>query len=159
MNTSSQYINIIRISQKLMCTIQFQTILVYLNPLMTYSKAKLNSNGDRASPCFKPFLIGNLSDNFLPTRTLLYVSVKHIFINFRLGISNDVLLSYFQTKFYEYFSFLPWVLNASPSASPLTWPSPSHLLLVLSKRDQFSHRNTKGRSETLCTKIINALFH
>jgi len=25
---------------------------------MAYSKAKLKSNGDRASPCFKPFLIG-----------------------------------------------------------------------------------------------------
>ena len=24
---------------------------------MAYSKAKLKSNGDRASPCFKPFLI------------------------------------------------------------------------------------------------------
>jgi exopolysaccharide biosynthesis protein len=26
---------------------------------MAYSKAKLKSNGVRASPCFKPFLIGN----------------------------------------------------------------------------------------------------
>jgi len=32
----------------------------------------LKSSGDRASPCFKPFLIGNLSDTFLPTQTLLY---------------------------------------------------------------------------------------
>jgi hypothetical protein len=31
---------------------------------MAYSKAKLNSNGDKASPCFKPFLIENLSDTF-----------------------------------------------------------------------------------------------
>jgi len=29
---------------------------------MAYYKAKLKSNGDRASPCFKPFLIGNMSD-------------------------------------------------------------------------------------------------
>jgi len=29
---------------------------------MAYSKAKLKSIGVRASPCFKPFLIGNLSD-------------------------------------------------------------------------------------------------
>ena len=36
---------------------------------MAYSKAKLKSNGDRASPCFKPFLIGNMSDKFLPTHT------------------------------------------------------------------------------------------
>ena len=41
---------------------------------MAYSKEKLKSNGDRASPCFRPFLIGNISDKFLPTRTLLYVS-------------------------------------------------------------------------------------
>jgi hypothetical protein len=26
---------------------------------MAYSKAELESNGDRASPCFRPFLIGN----------------------------------------------------------------------------------------------------
>jgi hypothetical protein len=36
----------------------------------------LKSNGDKASPCLKPFLIGNTPDKFLPTRTLLHVSVK-----------------------------------------------------------------------------------
>jgi len=36
---------------------------------MAYSKAKLKSNGDRASPCFKQFLIGNVSDKLLPTQT------------------------------------------------------------------------------------------
>jgi hypothetical protein len=41
---------------------------------MAYWKAKLNSNGDKASPCFKPFLIENLPDKFLPTRILLYVN-------------------------------------------------------------------------------------
>jgi len=41
---------------------------------MAYYKEKLKSNGNRASPCFKPFLVGNTSDDFLPTRTLLYVS-------------------------------------------------------------------------------------
>jgi hypothetical protein len=34
---------------------------------MAYSKAKLKSNGDRASPCFRPFWIGYLSDKCLPT--------------------------------------------------------------------------------------------
>jgi len=29
---------------------------------MAYSKAELKSNGNRASPGFKPFLIGNTSD-------------------------------------------------------------------------------------------------
>jgi len=49
---------------------------------MAYSKAKLKSNGDRVSPCFKPFLIGNMSDKFLPTRALLNVSVRHIQTHF-----------------------------------------------------------------------------
>ena len=47
---------------------------------MAYSKARLKSVGGRASPCFKPFLMGNLSDTFMPTRTLLYVSVRLSFI-------------------------------------------------------------------------------
>jgi len=38
---------------------------------MAYSKAKLKNNGDK--------------DKFLPTRTLLYVSVRHIFINLTSG--------------------------------------------------------------------------
>ena len=63
---------------------------------MAYSKAKLKSNGDRAFPCFRPFLIGNLSDTFLPTQTLLYVSVRLIFINLRsfLGIPNSMRILY-----------------------------------------------------------------
>jgi hypothetical protein len=32
---------------------------------MAYSKAKLKSNGDRASPCFRPFWIGDVSDKYL----------------------------------------------------------------------------------------------
>jgi hypothetical protein len=47
---------------------------------MAYSKAKLKSSGDTASPYFKPFLIGNLSGKFLPTRTLLYVSDRRNFL-------------------------------------------------------------------------------
>jgi hypothetical protein len=68
---------------------------------MAYSKVKVKRNGDRASPCFKPFLIGNVSDRCLPTRTLLYVSLRHIFINFTsfMGIPNPahtrVKLKYF----------------------------------------------------------------
>jgi hypothetical protein len=33
--------------------------------LMAYSKTKLKSNVDKASPCFKPFLIGNMSDKLI----------------------------------------------------------------------------------------------
>jgi hypothetical protein len=29
---------------------------------MAYSKAKLKTNGDEASPCFTPFLTGNMTD-------------------------------------------------------------------------------------------------
>jgi hypothetical protein len=59
---------------------------------MAYSKAKLKNSGDRVSPCFKPFLIGNMSDRFLPTPTLLYVSVRHIFISLTcfMGIPNSI---------------------------------------------------------------------
>jgi hypothetical protein len=34
---------------------------------MAYSKGKLKNNGDRESPCFKPFVIGDVSDKFLCT--------------------------------------------------------------------------------------------
>ena len=40
----------------------------------------MKSNDDKASPCFKPLLTGNMSDKRLNTRTLLQVSFKHIFI-------------------------------------------------------------------------------
>jgi len=40
---------------------------------MAYSKAKLKSSVDKASPGFKPFPIGNMSDKCLPTWTLLKV--------------------------------------------------------------------------------------
>jgi len=63
---------------------------------MAYSKAELKSNGDRASPYFKPFLIGNMSDKFLPTQTLLYVSVRHIFISLTSfwGTPNSIRILY-----------------------------------------------------------------
>jgi hypothetical protein len=35
-------------------------------PLMAYSTANLKSNGNKPSPCYKPFLIGNMSDKCLP---------------------------------------------------------------------------------------------
>jgi hypothetical protein len=63
---------------------------------MAYSKAKLKSNGDKAPPCFIPFLIGNIADKLLPTPILLYTSVRHIFISlasFR-GIPNSMRMLY-----------------------------------------------------------------
>jgi len=63
---------------------------------MVYSKAKLKINSDRGFPCFKPFLIGNKSDKFLPTRTFLYDSVRHICISLTsfLGIPNSMRILY-----------------------------------------------------------------
>jgi len=44
-------------------------------------KALLENNDNKTSPSFKPFVIGNMSDKFVPTRTLLHVSFRHIFIS------------------------------------------------------------------------------
>jgi hypothetical protein len=43
---------------------------------MAHSKAKLKSNGDKASPCLRPFWIVKLSDKCLPIWTLLVVNNK-----------------------------------------------------------------------------------
>ena len=67
-----------------------------------------NSIGDRASPCFKPFLIGNLSHTFLPTWTLLHVSVRLIFINLTsfLGIQKSMRILYKTSLLIESYTFL-----------------------------------------------------
>jgi hypothetical protein len=56
---------------------------------MVYSKAKLKSGGDRASPCFRPLWIGKLSDKYLPAWTLVYLSFKHILINLTSFMGTD----------------------------------------------------------------------
>jgi hypothetical protein len=67
-----QYINNVSIDHQLTCLIQFQYFL------MVYSNAKLKNNSDKPSP----FLwIRNASNGYLPVRTLLQVSFKHICIN------------------------------------------------------------------------------
>jgi hypothetical protein len=55
---------------------------------MAYSKAKLKNNSDTASPCFKPFWVGKLSEKCLPIWTLLYVSFKHILISLNNVMGN-----------------------------------------------------------------------
>jgi len=63
---------------------------------MEYSKAHMKRNGDRASSCFQPFLIGNMSDKFFPNRNLLYISVRHILISVTsfIGILNSMRILY-----------------------------------------------------------------
>jgi len=51
-----QYVNIINQNQTLMCTVRLQALLFCLNPPNGISNANLKSNGDKASPCFKPLL-------------------------------------------------------------------------------------------------------
>jgi hypothetical protein len=72
---------------------------------MAYSNAKLKSSGVRASPCFRPFWIGKLSDKCLPIQTLPYVSFKHnlinltgfiYFFNLAIAISTSRLLDQIQ---------------------------------------------------------------
>jgi hypothetical protein len=41
------------------------------HPGLPELKAKLKGNDDDASPCIKLFLIGKMSDKFLPTQILL----------------------------------------------------------------------------------------
>jgi hypothetical protein len=48
---------------------------------MAYPKAKLKSSGDKATPYFRPFWKRKISDKYLPIRTLLYFSFKHILIS------------------------------------------------------------------------------
>jgi len=63
----------------------------------------LKSNGERTYPYFKPFLITNVSNKFLPTRTLLYVSFRHTFISLTnlMGIPNAIILLYKTSRLTE----------------------------------------------------------
>jgi hypothetical protein len=58
-----RYINIICTDQELMSSIRFQHFLI--SPfLMANFKAKIKSNGNTASPCFRPFWMGNAYNRF-----------------------------------------------------------------------------------------------
>jgi len=56
----------------------------------------------------KPFLVGNMSDKFLPTRALLYISVRHIFISLTsfMGIPNSIRMLYETSLQIESYAFL-----------------------------------------------------
>jgi hypothetical protein len=56
--------------------------------------AKMQS--DEASPYFQPFLIGNMSNKYLPTRALVKDSFEHAFIRFTsfVGIPNSMRTLY-----------------------------------------------------------------
>ena len=78
---------------------------------MAYSTAQLKSNGNEASPCFKPFLTENMSDKFLPTWSLLYLSFKHIFVSLTtfIGIPNSMRILYKTSLLTELKAFLKFI--------------------------------------------------
>jgi len=45
---------------------------------MAYSKAESKNNGDKTSPLFNPFLMGNLSDKCLPMQTAKSFIQTHV---------------------------------------------------------------------------------
>jgi hypothetical protein len=56
----------IKIGEKLVCSIQFLSLSIYVALLyVQYSKAKLKSNDDKTSIRFRSFLIGNESGKYL----------------------------------------------------------------------------------------------
>jgi len=67
--------------------------------LKVYSKAKLENNGDRTSPCFKPFVIGNTPEKYLPTGlcyTLHFYWPYQFHVDTKLNenITQDLLLNW-----------------------------------------------------------------
>jgi len=73
-------INIASIEQELMCSMQFQYFLIFLD-FSDESKANLKNSGWKTSPYFWPFWRGIVSNRFLPMRTSLWVLFKHILIS------------------------------------------------------------------------------
>jgi hypothetical protein len=70
---------------------------------------KLKSNGDKASPYFKPFLIGNTADKCLPTRTLLQDSFRHFLLALLVSWGYQNQLEYYKStniiKVLKFFSY------------------------------------------------------
>jgi hypothetical protein len=60
--------------------------------MMAYSRTNMKSNGNKASPSFKPFLTGNVSQKYLYVHTSLQVTFKDIIMN--LVTSCPVLYTY-----------------------------------------------------------------
>jgi hypothetical protein len=52
---------------------------------MAYMKVKMKSNGNKASPCFKPFPMENASYRSLPVQALIQVSFKHILLAYMIS--------------------------------------------------------------------------
>jgi hypothetical protein len=75
---------------------------------MAYSKTKLKSSGDKASPYFRPFRKGKLSDKFLRVLALVYVSFKRILVSLTSfkGTPNSIRILYNTSLLTESQAFL-----------------------------------------------------
>jgi hypothetical protein len=97
---------------------------------MANSKAKLESSGVKASPCFRPFWIRKLSDKCVPVRTLLYFSFKdnsnninlfvlahrHIIIKNR-DVDGNAIIGVFSTRICQ-FHLVHWKLREKKQSGP-----------------------------------------
>jgi hypothetical protein len=83
---------------------------------MAYSKAKLKSCGGKASPYFRPFRIGKLSEKYLLIWILLYVSFKHILISLTSFMGAPKLYE----NIVQYFP-LDWMTLLAKARSNLTY--------------------------------------
>jgi hypothetical protein len=76
--------------------------------LMAYSKAKLKSSGDKASPCFILFWIGKISEKCLRIQTLLFFLFRHTLINLTsfMGTPDSMRILYNTSILAESYAFL-----------------------------------------------------
>ena len=80
--------------------IQSQVSFVYHPNSIFYSK--IIRSGDKASPCFKPFLMGELEDRWFPTLTLFLVPSKTDLINLTNFFGKpNLIISYKDPLFIE----------------------------------------------------------
>jgi hypothetical protein len=62
---------------------------------MAYSKATFKSNGDKASPCFKPFLMGNDRQTFaFPESAISFSQTFFIILASLIGIPHSTRISH-----------------------------------------------------------------
>jgi hypothetical protein len=122
----TQLIRIISIDHSWYVQFNFSNTWISWNSLMAYYKAHLNSSGDKAYPCYRPFWRGKLSDIYLPIQTLLYVSFRHTLVGLNnfMDTPNSIRILY-NTSLLSY--ILSWNLrtpdvlsHCTPIFSPIT---------------------------------------
>jgi hypothetical protein len=97
----TEYINIDSVYRKLMCPIQFQSLLIFLDPPngVFYSEV-IKQSGDKASPCFRPFAY---CATYLLTY-LLHDAGYYLKSRLSLSLSKNIPLSYRTRRFITVFT-------------------------------------------------------